>query len=71
MQISTQRNLANMISEGEAARIIGVSRSVLRSWRIMGEGPAHVMTPTGRAKYTRDDIDVFVRGLRVERKVDV
>jgi DNA-binding transcriptional MerR regulator len=68
---STQSVLATAISEAEAAKVIGVSRTTLRSWRNTGVGPAHYAVPGGRVKYAPADLDAFAASLRVAKGANV
>ena len=57
-----RRNRA--LTEAEAARELGVSAAVLRSWRAHGRGPR--FRKFGRAvRYLRDDLEIFIEASAV------
>jgi excisionase family DNA binding protein len=59
--IQTQADLSLTISE--AARYLGVSLSTVRRWSDAGALPSY-RTPGGQRRFSRDQLDGFLRSLR-------
>jgi Helix-turn-helix domain len=61
--------LGEMLNDNQAARILGVKPSTMRSWRCRGIGPSYHKLGEGvraRTRYTRTDLEAFVlQGRRV------
>lgn len=51
--------------EKQAARILGIAPRTLRAWRVAGR-IGHTRTPTGRVRYSTDQLLAVERSGRVE-----
>jgi predicted DNA-binding transcriptional regulator AlpA len=51
---------AGLLKPGEAAAIIGVSRSLLEHWRKRGEGPSYVRLSRRHVMYRREHLEAFI-----------
>lgn len=46
-----------MITEGEAAKELGVSKETLANWRDKGDAPRHyILGPANTVRYNRSDV---------------
>lgn len=52
------------MSEGEVAKLIGLSRRTLQRFRTEGSGPAFLRVATRRVIYARSDIDTWTNSCR-------
>jgi excisionase family DNA binding protein len=52
----------------QAAGYLGVSETMLREWRLRGEGPPHVPLSERKIRYRAEDLDAWVAS-RVVGKV--
>lgn len=48
--------LDRLITEAEAAKILGYSRRALQNWRVRGGGPAYVCVSARSIRYRRRDL---------------
>lgn len=53
------------LRDTDAARILGVSPSALRSWRQRGRGPRFMSYQGGAVRYLRADLEAFMASCRV------
>lgn len=60
--MANRMSAIQMLAEGDAARIIGVKTSTLRSWRARLSGPAFHKMPglRGAVRYDIRDIEAFL-----------
>lgn len=52
-----------LLTAADAARLLGIAKQTLSSWRVSGRGPRHVKTGAhfgGRCYYSRADIESFI-----------
>lgn len=61
--------MANLISETEAAKILGLTVSALQKWRRTKKGPAYFRVG-GAIRYSPDELDRFIQAGRVEPTVN-
>lgn len=54
---------AKLLNVGSAAAYLGVSAASLRKWSNEGLVPVY-RTPGGQRRYSRDDLDEFIRSMR-------
>ncbi|QCB42283.1 MerR family transcriptional regulator [Sphingomonas sp. PAMC26645] len=54
--------------EKQAARILGIAPRTLRAWRVAGR-IGHTRTPTGRVRYSTDQLLAVERSGRVAAKL--
>lgn len=53
-----------LLTTGEAANHLGVSAGTVRRWAKAGQLP-HVVMPSGRMKFRRDDLDSAIHRVEV------
>ena len=51
-----------LLDEKEAAAILAVSRSTLRNWRALKQGPQFVKVGRRAVRYTREAVAAFIAG---------
>jgi predicted DNA-binding transcriptional regulator AlpA len=56
----TAASPADLITEIEAASLLGVSPRTLQAWRYRARGPRFVRLSTKSVRYRRSDLDAFV-----------
>lgn len=76
MNISSTSNTPRAVSEEEAARFLGISRSSLRKGRMAGRRAAQMSSPPfvkmgRRVLYLIDDLETWLRSLRKENDLRV
>ncbi len=57
--------MSNRLNVSEAACLLGVSASTLRRWRQRGIGPAFLKLGPRRIRYSRIDVDAFLKAARI------
>ncbi|MHB1895425.1 MAG: helix-turn-helix transcriptional regulator [Metallibacterium sp.] len=54
-----------MLAEREVAKILALTVSTLRNWRVRGGGPAYVKIGARAVRYRESDLEAFIdAGLR-------
>lgn len=59
----------DLLTDREAARLLGLSVSCLRSWRYSGRGPTYLKLgggPKAAVRYRRADVEAFISGSAVQ-----
>lgn len=51
---------AILLSEKEAARILGFSHRTLQAWRVQGGGPQFVRVSSRCVRYRREDLEAWI-----------
>ncbi len=59
----SQPNQPILLTEKEAAKILGFSIRTLQKWRVAGHGPEYVKAGTA-VRYRVEDIDAWIKSLR-------
>ena len=59
--------MANLLSEVQAAKILGLTIHALRKWRNQEKGPVYHRIG-GAVRYSESDIEEFVKASRVDPK---
>ena len=57
----------NLLTDKQAAPLLGVEPATLRSWRCRGIGPTYLklgLGPKAACRYTRHDIEAFIAQCR-------
>lgn len=49
-----------LLSEKEAARILGFSHRTLQAWRVQGGGPAFIRVSTRCVRYRMEDLERWI-----------
>ncbi len=57
-------NFETYMSEGETAKLLGLSRRTLQRFRTEGNGPAFLRLATRRVIYARSDIESWTKRCR-------
>lgn len=53
-------SLASLLTPAEVALLLGVAKSTLERWRIVGDGPPFIKLSRSTVRYRRDDVSAFV-----------
>jgi len=62
----TRVPIDELLSNADAARYLGISKSTLNNWRALDTGPPYVRL--GRPRYRRSDIDTWLIARMKRRK---
>lgn len=60
MRQQTQNTQPLLLTETEAAKLIGFSIRTIQKWRMVGRGPQHVRVSSRAIRYRREDIDAWI-----------
>lgn len=61
MEPSTKRGMAPLLTEREAATLLGFKPAALQAWRLRGDGPPYVKISARAVRYRREDLEAFVQ----------
>jgi hypothetical protein len=50
------------LTEREAADFLSRKPQTVRKWRVCGKGPKYLKDPNGRIRYSRFDLELWIRG---------
>ena len=60
MTQQTQNALPVLLTETEAAKLIGFSIRTVQKWRMQGRGPKFVKVSSRAIRYRREDVDAWI-----------
>lgn len=60
LQPTTKQTTARLLTEREAATLLGFTPSALQAWRLKGGGPRFVKISARAVRYRPQDLEVFV-----------
>jgi len=58
---------SRLLTENQAAQILGVNAGTLRRWRWSGEGPEYLRIGRRAIRYESTDLEAFIAAGRTER----
>ena len=60
LRATERQRPASLLTEREAASILGFTQSALQAWRLKGGGPRFVKISARAVRYRLEDLEVFV-----------